>query len=84
MKQEEKEMEIYRKMDMHITQEILDMINNRDMVKHLLWEAKSRSRAEECNIYVYWHPEWVNATVTPKYKGEENLFFKVEYNPLTN
>ena len=73
-------MEIYRKMNMHITQEILDMINNRDMVGRLLWEAKRRASVEECIIYVYWCPEWVNAIVTPSYKGEENLFLKIENN----
>lgn len=65
---------------MYITKEILDMICNRDMVEHLKWEAKSRARVLERTVYVYYRSEWCNATVTTEYKGEENLFFKVENN----
>ena len=67
-------------MKMHITKEILDMVCDRNMVENLRWEAESRSRTLESTVYVYWCPEWCNATITTEYKGEENLFFKVEYN----
>lgn len=65
---------------MYITKEILDMICDRDMVEHLKWEAKSKSKMLECTVYVYYSLEWCNATITTEHKGEENLFLKVEYN----
>ena len=67
-------------MKMHITKEILDMICDRSMIEHLKWEAKSRARTLECTVYVYYSSEWSNATITTEYKGEENLFLKVENN----
>lgn len=67
-------------MKMHITQEILNMICDRSPIENLKWEAQSRARALGCTVYVYYRPEWCNATVTTEYKGEENLFFKVENN----
>ena len=67
-------------MKMNITKEILDMICDRDMIEHLKWEAKSRAKVLECTVYVYYRPEWCNATITTEYKGEENLFLKVENN----
>ena len=67
-------------MKMHVTQEILDMICDRNLVENLRWEAKSRASVLECTVYVYYRPEWCHATITTKYKGEENLFLKVEYN----
>lgn len=67
-------------MKMNIAKEILDMICDRDIIEHLKWEAESRARALERTVYVYYRPEWCNATVTTEYKGEENLFLKVENN----
>lgn len=67
-------------MKMNITKEILDMICDRNMVENLRWEAESRARTLGCTVYVYYLPEWCNATVTTEYKGEENLFLKVENN----
>ena len=65
-------------MKMHTTQEILNMICDRNLVENLRREAKSRARTLESIVYVYYRPEWCNATVTTEYKGKENLFFKVE------
>ena len=65
---------------MYIIKEILDMICDRNLVENLRWEAKSRARALGCTVYVYYRPEWCNAIVTIDYRGEENLFFKVENN----
>ena len=67
-------------MKMHIAQEILNMICDCNLVENLRWEAESRARALKRAVYVYYRPEWCNATVTTEYKGEENLFFKVENN----
>ena len=65
---------------MYITKEILDMICDRNLVENLRWEAKSKARALGCTVYVYYRPEWCNATITIDYRGEENLFLKVENN----
>ena len=65
---------------MYITKEILDMICDRDMIEHLKREAQSRASMLESTVYVYYRPEWCHATITTEYKGEENLFFKVENN----
>ena len=67
-------------MKMHITQEILNMICDRNLVENLRWEAESRARVLKRTVYVYYRPEWCNATVTTGYKEEENLLFKVKNN----
>lgn len=67
-------------MKMNITQEIFNMICDRNLIENLKWEAKSRARTLESTVYVYYRPEWANATVTTEYKGEENLLFKFENN----
>lgn len=67
-------------MKMHITQEILNVISDRNLVENLRWEVESRAIALKRTVYVYYSPEWCNATITAEYKGEENLFFKVENN----
>lgn len=67
-------------MKMHITQEILNMICDRNLIENLKWEANSRAKTLECTVYVYYHFNWCSAIVTTEYKGEENLLFKVENN----
>lgn len=65
-------------MKMHITKEIFDMVYDRDMVENLKKEAQNRAEILKCNVYVYYCPDWCNATIVTEYKGEENLFFKIE------
>ena len=67
-------------MKMHITQEILNMICDRNLVENLIREAESRAETLECTVYLYYRPEWCQAIITTEYKGEENLLFKVENN----
>ena len=67
-------------MKMNIAKEILDIICDHDIIENLRREAESRARALKRAVYVYYRPEWCNATVTTEYKGEENLFLKVENN----